>query len=85
MDNVTTGEWRELLTILLSQRLEINALESALKTTSILTDAQIKEIRTRASDTAKAWSSKDGDDVLALLRVHSSPFASMSVPPRPEG
>jgi hypothetical protein len=77
---MTEGGWKELLTLLLSQRLEINAIESALKTASILTDAQVKEIRTQASDTAKAWSSKDGDDVLALLRVHSSPLATMSVP-----
>ena len=84
MDNVTTVEWRQLLSLLLSQRLEINAIESALKTASILTDTQIREIRTQASDTAKAWSSNDGDDVLALLRVHSSPFATMLVPPRRE-
>jgi hypothetical protein len=77
---MTEGGWKELLTLLLSQRLEINAIESALKTASILTDAQVKEIRTQASDTAKAWSSKDSDDVLALLRVHSSPLATMSVP-----
>ena len=81
MDDHTAGEWKQLLTILLSQRLELNAIESALKTASIVTDAQIQEIRTQASDTAKAWSSKDGDNVLALLRVHSSPFATMCVPP----
>jgi hypothetical protein len=81
MDHVTTVEWRELLTILLAQRLEINAMESALKTAGIVTDAQIKQIRTQASDTAKAWSSRDGDDIVALLRAHSSPFATMSVPP----
>jgi hypothetical protein len=84
MDDLTAGKWKELLTILLAQRLEINAIESALQNASILTDAQIKEIRTQASDTAKAWSSKDRDDVLALLRVHSSPFATMSAPPRRE-
>ncbi len=77
---MTDGGWKELLTLLLSQRLEINAIESALKTANILTEAQVKEIRTQASDTAKAWSSKDSDDVLALLRVHSSPLATMSVP-----
>ncbi len=73
--------WKELLRILLSQRLEINAVESALRNAGILTDAQLREIRTQASDTAKAWSSKDSDDVLELLRVHSSPFATMLVPP----
>jgi len=51
-----------------------------LKNARILTDAQMKEIRTQASDTATAWSSDDSDDVLALLRVHSSPGASMLVP-----
>jgi hypothetical protein len=67
---MTEGRWKELLKLLLSQWLEINAIESALKTASILTDAQVKEIRTQASDTAKAWSLKDSDDVLTLLRVH---------------
>lgn len=80
---MTDNGWKELLTFLLSQRLEINAIESALKTASILTGAQIQEIRTQASDTARAWSSKDSDDVLALLRVHSSPLANMSVPRTP--
>ena len=84
MNDMTTPEWRELLTILLAQRLEINAIETALKQASVLTDAQIKEIRTQTSDTAKAWSSRDGDDVLTLLRVHSSAFASMGMPPKPE-
>jgi len=81
MNNVTTAEWRQLLTLLLAQRLEINALESALKTASILTDRQIREIRTQASDTAHAWSSKESDDVFGLLRVHSSPAATMLAPP----
>jgi hypothetical protein len=75
------SEWKELLTILLAQRLEINAVESAVQKAGILTEAQIREIRTQASDTAKSWNSRDGDDVLALLRVHSSPFATMAVPP----
>ncbi len=77
-----TMEWRRLLTLLLAQRLEINAIESALKAAGILTDAQVKQIRTQASDTAAAWSSKESDDVLALLRVRSSPLATMLVPPR---
>ncbi len=77
-------EWRDLLTILLSQRLELNAMESALKSAGILTDSQVKEIRTQAMDTAKAWSSRESDDVLTLLRAHSSPFATMAVPPRRE-
>ena len=81
MDFVTTAEWKQLLTLLLSQRLELNAMESAMQAAGILTGAQIAGIRTQASDTAKAWSSREGDDVLALLRVHSSPQATMGVPP----
>ncbi len=81
MDNLTAGNWKELLTILLAQRLEINALENALKAASILTAGQIKDIRAQATDTARAWTSKEGDDALALLRAHSSPLATMSVPP----
>jgi hypothetical protein len=81
---MTDGGWRELLTLLLSQRLELNAIESALRSADILSDLQIREIRTQASDTAKAWSAKESDDVLALLRVHSSPSATMSVPRTPE-
>jgi hypothetical protein len=84
MDNVTALEWRLLLRLLLAQRLEINAIESALKNSRILTDAQIKEIRKQASDTAKAWSSNDSDDVPTLLRIHSSPDATMLVPPAEE-
>jgi hypothetical protein len=80
MDNVTAGEWRKLLTLLLAQRLELNTIESALKNAGVLTPAQLKEIRQQASDTATAWSSKEGDDVLTLLAVHSSPGASMLVP-----
>ncbi len=82
MDNVANLEWRQLLALLLAQRLEINAIESTLKTAGILTESQIKDIRTQALDTANAWSAKETDDVLALLRVHSSPSATMLVPPR---
>jgi len=78
MQNVKPDEWTQLLTLLLSQRLEMNAIESALKNASILTAAQIREIRIQAMNTAKAWSA-DGD-VLALLKVHSSPDATMLVP-----
>lgn len=83
MTDVPQSEWRQLLALLLAQRLEINALESALKMAKILTDAQIREIRTQAADTAKAWSAQENDDVLALFRVHSSPAATMLVPPHP--
>jgi hypothetical protein len=67
-----------LLTLLPSQRLETNTIGSAMQTASIVPDARIREIRTQASDTAKARGSKDCDDVWALLRVHSSPLATMS-------
>ena len=81
MDNVTTAEWRLLLRLVLAQRLEINAIESALRRAKALTDVEIQEIRTQASETAAAWSSNDRDDVLALIRIHSSPQATMLVPP----
>jgi len=82
MDNVRVDDWTQLLTLLLSQRLEINAMESALKNAGILTAAQVTEIRRQAMNTAKAWSA-DGD-ALALLKVHSSPDATMLVPLRQE-
>jgi uncharacterized membrane protein len=81
---MTKSGWKERLTLLLSETLELNAIESALKTARVLTVPQRREIRRQALDTAKAWSSKDSDDVLALLRVHSSPLATMSVPQIPE-
>jgi len=70
MDNATAAEWRLLLRLVLAQRLEINAIESALKRAKALTDVEIKEIRTHALETANAWSSGDSDDVLTLIRVH---------------
>jgi len=69
---------------LLAQRLDFNAIESALKTASILTDKQIKSVRNQATDTARAWASRPDDDVLALLRAHSSPLATMVVPLKSE-
>jgi len=81
---MTDAVWKELLRLLLSQRLELNAIENALKAANILSAAQIKEIRTQAANTATAWSSQESDDVLALLRAHSSPLATMSVPRPPE-
>jgi hypothetical protein len=84
MDDVTTAEWRLLLRLVLAQRLEINAIESALKRAKALTDVEIKEIRVQASDTANAWSSGNDDDVLTLIRVHSSPDATMLIPPTRE-
>ncbi len=70
-----------LLALVLAQRLEINAIESVLKRAKALTDAEVKAIRTQASQTATAWSSDDRDDVLALIRIHSSSEATMLVPP----
>ena len=70
-----------LLRILLAQRLELNAIEGALLASHALTPDHLKEIRAQASDTAKAWSSDDSDDVLTLLRIHSLPEAAMRVPP----
>jgi hypothetical protein len=84
MHNVTFENWRLLLRLLLAQRLEMNAVESALKNARVLTDAHIKEIRTQASDTAAAWSSEESDDLLKLLRIHASPDATMLVPPTRE-
>ena len=82
MDSVAPKDWRELLRLLLAQRLELNAVESAVKMAGILTEQQMREIRTQALDTATAWSSQEGDDVLRLLRVHSTPAATMLVPPK---
>jgi len=73
-----------LLRLVLAQRLEINAVESALKRAGALTDAEVKAIREQASATAKAWSSGEGDDVLDLIRIHASPAANMLVPPARE-
>lgn len=81
MDRATTAEWRLLLRLFLSQRLELNAIEGALISGGVLSAAHLKEIRTQASDTAKAWSSEEHDDILTLLSVHSLPGASMRVPP----
>jgi hypothetical protein len=81
MDQPTTAEWRLLLRLLLSQRLELNAIEGALVAGGVLTAAHLKELRTQAADTAKAWSSDENDDILTLLSVHSLPSASMRVSP----
>lgn len=81
---MTSENWEVLLRLLLAQRLEINAIESALRNAGVLTDAQLKEIRSQTSDTATAWSSQETDDVLKLLRIHSSPGATMLVSPARE-
>ena len=74
-------EWRTLLRLLLAQRLELNAIEGALKTAGVLSDPQLSEIRKQAAETATAWSSREDDDVLALIRIHGSPGASMNIGP----
>jgi len=80
---VTNDEWRQLLRLLLAQRLELNAIETAMKNASILTRDQIREIRTQAADTAAVWSSRETDDVLKLIAIHASPNATMGVPSDP--
>ena len=81
MDQDTKAEWRLLLRLLLSQRLELNAIESVLTGAGVLTVEHLKEIRTQAADTARAWSADESHDVLTLLKVHSLPTASMRVAP----
>ncbi len=81
MTNPSSDEWNLLLRLLLSQRLELNAIESAVVNANLLNRGQIKAIRRQALATAQAWGSRPGDDVLTLLKVHSSPDATMSVPP----
>jgi hypothetical protein len=73
-------EWTLLLRLVLAQRLEMNAMQSALKDAKVLTDSQIREIRVQAAATAAAWSRDDKRDLLALIGMHSSPEATMSVP-----
>jgi hypothetical protein len=80
-DDFTPARWKQLLTLLLAQRLELNAVESALKASGVLAEGQLREIRVQAQNTAQSWTSRENDDALALLRAHSSPLASMSVPP----
>ena len=84
MDQSATGDWRQLLRLLLAQRLELNAIESALTGAGVLTPGQVRDIRTQAADTAKAWSTQEGDDVLRLLRIHATADATMLVPPPKE-
>jgi hypothetical protein len=60
---VTNPDSKQLLTLLLAQRLEFNAIESALQNANLLSNAQIRELRAQASDTANAWSSREDDDV----------------------
>jgi hypothetical protein len=79
-NSVSTEDWKLLLRFVLAQRLEMNAIESALKSANVLTDSQIKDIRVQASETAKAWTAQDTHDALTLIRIHSSPDATMLIP-----
>jgi hypothetical protein len=72
--------YRLLLQYVLAQRLEINAIESALRNVGALADTQIQEIRLQASRTAEVWSRDGGIDLLELIRMHSSPNANMLMP-----
>lgn len=74
------GECGLLLQLILAQRLEINAIESALKGAGILTDSQIQEIRKQAANAAGTWTQNGESGLLDLIRVHSSPNAAMLVP-----
>ena len=77
---IDQGAYRLLLQLILAQRLEINAIESALKSAGVLADSQLQEIRLQASKAAEAWSQNAGIDALGLIQVHSSPTATMLVP-----
>jgi hypothetical protein len=77
---IDQGAYRLLLQLVLAQRLEINAIESALKNAGVLADSQIHEIRLQASKTAEVWSRDGSIDVVGLIRTHSSTNATMLVP-----
>jgi hypothetical protein len=79
-EEIDQRAYRLLLQLILAQRLEINAIETALKSAGALADSQIREIRLQASKTAEAWSQDGSIDVLGLIRMHSSPSATMLVP-----
>jgi hypothetical protein len=79
------GAYRLLLQLVLAQRLEINAIESALKNSGALADSQIQDIRLQASKTAEVWSRDGALDLLGLIRMHSHPNANMLVPLSQEG
>lgn len=74
------GEYGFLLELILAQRLEINAIESALKSAGVLSDSQVREIRMQAANAAQTWRQNGGANVLDLIRIHSSPNATMLVP-----
>ena len=77
---VEQGAYRLLLQLILAQRLEINAIESALKSAGVLADSQVGEIRLQAWKAAEAWSENGSIDLLGLIQIHASPTATMVVP-----
>ena len=77
---IDKGAYRLLLQLVLAQRLEINAIESALKGADVLADSQIQEVRLQASKTAEVWSRDTGIDLLGLIRMHAYPNANMLIP-----
>jgi hypothetical protein len=77
---IDQGAYRLLLQLVLAQRLEINAIESALKSAGVLADSQIQEIRLQAFKAAEVWSRDGGIDLLGLIRMHSSPNANTLMP-----
>jgi hypothetical protein len=81
---IDQGAYRLLLQLVLAQRLEINAIESALKNVGAVADSQIQEIRLQASKTAEVWSRDGSIDSLGLIRMHSHPNANMLVPFSPD-
>jgi hypothetical protein len=83
MDQDMKAQRKSLLRLLLSQRLEMNAIESVLIRAGVLTAEYLKAIRTPAPDAAKACSA-DESDILTLLKARSLPTASTGVAP-PEG
>ncbi|HWZ32340.1 MAG TPA: hypothetical protein VNX18_13455 [Bryobacteraceae bacterium] len=79
-DKMDQGAYRLLLELILAQRLEINAIEAALKSAGVLADSQIREIRLTASKAVEAWGRDGSFDLVELIRIHSSPGATMLVP-----
>jgi hypothetical protein len=79
-DEFEPGAYRVLLQLILAQRLEMNAIESALQGAGVLTGSQLHEVRVQAAKSAEVWSRDAGIDLLGLIRTHSSPDATMLLP-----
>jgi hypothetical protein len=71
---MTDALWKELLRLPLSQRLEWNPIENALKAANILRAAQIEEIRTQAANTANRM------ELARERRRHGSPARAFVAP-----